>query len=171
MPFDGIAVGGVSVGEGHELLKQVIEMTEPYLPDDRVRYLMGVGLPEDLLESIARGMDIFDCVIPSRMARSGTLFTHFGKIRITNNRYRKDAYPVDTSCECYTCQNFSRAYIRHLILSKEILGTMLCTLHNTWFYQRLLEQSRHAIENGEFFEFKQEMLARMAAAGKQNDRE
>lgn len=162
MDFDGIAVGGVSVGEGHDLLKKVVEMTEPYLPKDRVRYLMGVGLPEDLLESIARGMDIFDCVIPSRMARSGTLFTAFGKIRITNNRYRKDAYPVDTSCECYTCRNFSRAYIRHLILSKELLGTMLCTVHNTWFYQRLMKECREALDRGEFDEYKKETLARMA---------
>lgn len=161
MPFDGIAVGGVSVGEGHDLLKKVIEITEPYLPKDKVRYLMGVGLPEDLLESIDRGMDIFDCVIPSRMARSGTLFTPFGKIRITNNKYRKDAYPIDTSCDCYTCRNFSRAYIRHLVTSKEVLGTMLCTLHNTRYYQRLMDDSRRAIEEGRFREFKLDSLKRL----------
>ena len=161
MPFDGIAVGGVSVGEGHELLKKIVSETEPYLPKDRVRYLMGVGLPEDLLESIDRGMDIFDCVIPSRMARSGTLFTAFGKIRVTNNKYRKDSYPVDTSCECYTCRNFSRAFLRHLITSKEVLGTMLCTIHNTWFYQRLMEDARGAIEEGRFRDFKRECLERM----------
>jgi queuine tRNA-ribosyltransferase len=163
MPFDGIAVGGVSVGEGHELLKMTVEITEPYLPEDRVRYLMGVGLPEDLLESVSRGMDIFDCVIPSRLARSGALFTNFGKIRITNNAYRKDAYPIDTSCDCYTCKHFSRAYIRHLVLSKEVLGTMLCTLHNTRFYQRLMEECRNAIDLGEFLEYKKEKLARMRA--------
>ncbi len=161
MPFDGVAVGGVSVGEGLDLLKKVIDWTEPYLPEDRVRYLMGVGLPEDLLESIGRGMDIFDCVIPSRMARSGTLFTAMGKIRITHNKFRKDKYPVDTSCDCYTCGNFSRAYIRHLIMSKEVLGTMLCTIHNVRFYQHLMEESRNAIEKGEFREFKEDRLARM----------
>jgi len=161
MPFNGVAIGGVSVGEGLDLLKKVIEYTEPYLPKDRVRYLMGVGLPEDLLESVARGMDIFDCVIPSRMARSGTLFTAFGKIRITNNQFRKDAYPIDTSCDCYTCRNFSRAFIRHLITSKEVLGTMLCTIHNIRFYQHLMEQCRSAIENGEFDSFRRECIARM----------
>jgi queuine tRNA-ribosyltransferase len=161
MPFDGIAVGGVSVGEGHELLKKIVTCTEPFLPKDKVRYLMGVGLPEDLLESISRGMDIFDCVIPSRMARSGTLFTQFGRIRVTNNKYRKDSYPVDTSCECYTCQNFSRAFLRHLITSKEVLGTMLCTIHNAWFYQRLLEDSRKALDEGCFPEFKKDRLERL----------
>lgn len=161
MPFDGIAVGGVSVGEGHELLKKIVNVTEPYLPKDRVRYLMGVGLPEDLLESIDRGMDIFDCVIPSRMARSGTLFTALGRIRVTNNKYRKDRFPVDTACECYTCRNFSRAFLRHLITSKEVLGTMLCTIHNTWFYQRLMEDARGAIEEGCFREFKRERLERL----------
>jgi queuine tRNA-ribosyltransferase len=161
MPFDGIAVGGVSVGEGHELLKKIVNVTEPFLPRDRVRYLMGVGLPEDILESIDRGMDIFDCVIPSRMARSGTLFTALGRIRVTNNKYRKDRFPVDTACECYTCRNFSRAFLRHLITSKEVLGTMLCTIHNTWFYQRLMEDARNAIEAGCYREFKRERLEKL----------
>jgi len=163
MPFDGIAVGGVSVGEGLELLKRTIEMTEPCLPKDRVRYLMGVGFPEDLLESISRGMDIFDCVIPSRMGRSGTLLTSFGKIRITNKKYRKDSYPIDKNCPCYTCQNFSRAFIRHLITSKEVLGTMLCTSHNSYYYQHLMKASRKAIEDGHFEEFKKEKIAMMNA--------
>ena len=148
------------------MLKKVVEDTEPCLPKNKVRYLMGVGLPEDILESVARGMDIFDCVIPSRMARSGTLFTAVGKIRITHNQYRKDAYPVDTSCDCYTCLNFSRAYIRHLILSKEVLGTMLCTLHNTRFYQRLMEGCRKAIKNNNFLAFKEEWMARLTGKKK-----
>ena len=165
MPFHGYAVGGVSVGEGLELLKKVVEYTEPFLPQDHVRYLMGVGLPKDLLESIARGMDIFDCVIPSRMARSGTLFTAVGKIRITHNKYRKDGYPVDTSCDCYTCRRFSRAYVRHLVVSKEVLGTMLCTIHNTRFYQRLMEGARKAIEEERYNEYRRECLARMGEEG------
>jgi queuine tRNA-ribosyltransferase len=106
-------------------------------------------------------MDIFDCVIPSRMGRSGTLLTTFGKIRITNNQFRKDGYPIDTSCNCYACRNFSRAFIRHLITSKEVLGTMLCTIHNTHYYQKLMEDCRGAIERGEFLEFKEDRLARM----------
>ena len=161
MAFDGIAVGGVSVGEGLDLLKKVLDVTEPHLPADRVRYLMGVGFPEDILESVERGMDIFDCVIPSRMARSGTLFTPFGKIRVTNNKYRKDAYPIDTSCDCYTCSRFSRAFLRHLILSKEVLGSTLCTIHNMRYYQKLMDEVRQSIEKGCFREFKADTISRM----------
>lgn len=161
MPFDGIAVGGVSVGEGLELLKKTIEMTEPFLPKNRVRYLMGVGFPEDILESISRGMDIFDCVIPTRMGRSGTLLTSFGKVRITNKKYRKDAYPIDKSCSCYACKNFSRAFIRHLITSKELLGTMLCTIHNSHFYQHLLRECREALDDGDFETFKKDKIKQM----------
>jgi len=161
LPFDGIAVGGVSVGEGLDLLEKVVEFTEPHLPRDKVRYLMGVGFPEDLLESVERGMDIFDCVIPSRMARSGTLFTQFGRIRVTNNKYRKDGYPVDTSCDCYTCSRFSRAFLRHLIQSKEVLGTMLCTIHNMRYYQKLMEDVRMALDEGRFGEFKRDAIAKL----------
>ncbi len=162
LPFDGIAVGGVSVGEGLDLLKKVLDFAEPALPKEHVRYLMGVGFPEDLLESVARGMDIFDCVIPSRMARSGTLFTRLGRIRVTNNKYRKDSYPVDTACTCYTCRHYSRAFLRHAIMSKEVLGSTLCTIHNMHFYQKLMEEIRQALDEGRFSEFKDEAIGRLS---------
>jgi len=168
LPFDGMAVGGVSVGEGLDLLKKVLDFTEPHLPVNHVRYLMGVGFPEDLLESVHRGMDIFDCVIPSRMARSGTLFTPFGRIRVTNKQFRKDAYPVDTSCGCYTCRSgFSRAFLRHLIMSKEVLGSTLCTIHNMHYYQRLMEDIREAIEADRFVEFKKEAIEKLNSRKKE----
>lgn len=160
--FHGFAVGGVSVGEGHEFLKKVVDFTADLLPQDRVRYLMGVGLPQDILAAVERGMDIFDCVIPTRYGRGGTLFTVRGKLRIEHNRYRRDAYPVDTSCDCYTCQNFSRAYLRHLFLGKELLGQTLASIHNIRFYQRMMAGTRAAIERGEFAKFKTEFLAGVA---------
>lgn len=165
MPFNGYAIGGVSVGEGLDNLKKVVDFTERHLPADRVRYLMGVGLPEDILESIERGMDIFDCVIPTRYGRSGTLFTVRGRIRIEHNRYRRDGYPIDRSCDCYACQNFSRAYVRHLFLTREFLGTMLASIHNVRFYQRLVANARAAIEEGRFSEWKGEFLAAYGKAG------
>ncbi len=118
LDLPGYAVGGVSVGEGLELLKKVVEYTAPFLPENKPRYLMGVGLPEDILESVERGMDMFDCVIPTRYARSATLFTRRGKIRLTNRRYRRDFFPVDPSCDCYCCRNFTRAYLHHLYTSQ-----------------------------------------------------
>ena len=158
MDFDGYAIGGVSVGEGLELLKKVIEFTEPYLPEQKPRYLMGVGLPEDLLESVQRGMDMFDCVIPTRFGRSGTVFTVRGKIRITNKDYRRDMYPIDISCNCYTCKNFTRAYIHHLFRVKEPLGATLCSLHNIHFYQNFMKNIRKAIKESKFQEFKDNFL-------------
>ena len=158
LPFDGFAIGGVSVGEGLDLLKQVVEWTAPHLPQERARYLMGVGLPEDLLASIGRGMDMFDCVIPTRYARGGTLFTARGRIRIDHRRYRRDRYPLDSSCDCYTCAHFSRAYVHHLFQAKEILGQVLASVHNTRFYQRLMQDARAAIEAGRFAEFEHESL-------------
>lgn len=157
--FHGFAVGGVSVGEGHENLVKVVDFTADLLPHDRVRYLMGVGLPEDIVESVDRGIDIFDCVIPTRYGRGGTLFTMRGKIRIEHNRYRRDAYPIDTSCDCYACANFSRAYLRHLFLGKELLGQTLASIHNIRFYQRMMEGIRSAIERDEFAKWKREFLA------------
>lgn len=159
LPFDGIAIGGVSVGEGLDNLKKVVDYTEGHLSESRVRYLMGVGLPEDILESVDRGMDIFDCVIPTRYGRGGTLFTVRGRIRIEHNRYRRDSYPIDTSCDCHTCQNFSRSYLRHLFLSKELLGATLASIHNIRFYQRMMELARSAIEESRFGEWKNEFLA------------
>ncbi|MDH3998493.1 MAG: tRNA guanosine(34) transglycosylase Tgt [Desulfuromonadales bacterium] len=158
MNFPGYAIGGVSVGEGLELLKKVVDYTEPYLPEDKPRYLMGVGLPEDILESIERGMDMFDCVIPTRYARSATLFTRRGKIRLTNRRYRRDFFPVDASCNCYCCANFSRAYLHHLFNANEVLSATLAAIHNVHFYLNMVAEARSAIEKGDYKAFKADFL-------------
>ncbi|WP_303720509.1 tRNA guanosine(34) transglycosylase Tgt [Malonomonas rubra] len=159
MDFPGYAIGGVSVGEGLELLKKVVDFTEPHMPKHKPRYLMGVGLPEDILESIERGMDMFDCVIPTRYARSATLFTRRGKIRLTNKNFRRDFYPVDPSCDCYCCRNFTRAYLHHLYNSNEILSATLAAIHNVRFYLNMVADARAAIEVGEYPVFKNEFLA------------
>ena len=159
MDFPGYAIGGVSVGEGLELLKKVVAMTAPYLPEDKPRYLMGVGLPEDILESIERGMDMFDCVIPTRYARSATLFTNRGRIRLTNKNYRRDFFPVEPNCTCYTCRNFTRAYLHHLFNANEVLSAILASIHNVQYYLDLMAQCRTAIEEGRFASFKRDYLA------------
>jgi queuine tRNA-ribosyltransferase len=147
----GIAIGGVSVGEGHAAMVRVVRHTAPLLPADRPRYLMGVGLPEDLVASVEAGMDIHDCVIPTRYAREGTAFTWDGKMRLKDKKFRKDRYAIDTSCTCPACAGgFSRSYIRHLLFAGETLGEMLMTLHNLHFYQRLMEAMRLAIEQDRF---------------------
>ena len=158
MDFPGYAIGGVSVGEGLELLKKVVAMTEPFLPEDKPRYLMGVGLPEDILESIERGMDMFDCVIPTRYARSATLFTNRGRIRLTHKNYRRDFFPVEPNCTCYTCRNFTRAYLHHLFNANEVLSAILASIHNVHFYQEFMNRCRSAIEEGRFTAFKREFL-------------
>ena len=159
MDFPGYAIGGVSVGEGLELLKQVVDCTEPHLPASKPRYLMGVGLPEDILASIERGMDMFDCVIPTRYARSATLFTRRGRIRLTSRRYRRDFFPVDAACSCYCCANFSRAYLHHLFNANEILSATLSAIHNVRFFLDLVAGARAAIEGGEFAPWKQQFLS------------
>ena len=161
----GYAIGGVSVGEGHEAMKRVVDHTAPLLPVHKPRYLMGVGLPEDLVASVAAGMDIHDCVIPTRYAREGTVFNWDGKLRIQDKRFRKDRYPIDTNCLCYTCASgFSRAYLRHLMFAKEPLGETLMTIHNLHFYQDLMRAMRLAIEEDRFaawaVEFRKRHLAR-----------
>jgi queuine tRNA-ribosyltransferase len=158
MDFPGYAIGGVSVGEGLELLKKVVEFTAPHLPADKPRYLMGVGLPEDILESVERGMDMFDCVIPTRYARSATLFTNRGRIRLTNRKYRRDFYPVEPNCGCYTCMNFSRAYLHHLFVSNEVLSAILASIHNVHFYLNMMDEIRTAIEEDRFTEYKRMFL-------------
>ena len=158
MDFPGYAIGGVSVGEGLELLKQVVDYTEPYLPEDKPRYLMGVGLPEDIIASIERGMDMFDCVIPTRYARSATLFTRRGKIRLTNRRYRRDFFPVDPLCTCYCCANFTRAYLHHLFNANEVLSATLAAIHNVRFYLDMVAGARAAIEANDFTSFKAAFL-------------
>jgi len=159
LDLPGYAIGGVSVGEGLELLKKVVGWTAPHLPADKPRYLMGVGLPEDILESVERGMDMFDCVIPTRYARSATLFTRRGKIRVTNKNYKRDMYPVDKSCNCYTCRNFTRAYLHHLFAANEVLSAVLSAIHNVTFYLKMMEEIREAIKDNRFMEYKQKFLA------------
>jgi len=160
LDLPGYAIGGVSVGEGHELLCRITAHTTPLLPEDKPRYLMGVGLPEDLLAAVGSGVDLFDCVIPTRYARSATAFTVRGRIRLTHRRYRRDAYPVDTSCDCATCTaGFSRAYLHHLFAANEILGAVLTTVHNVRFYHRLMEKARDAILAGRYDAFRQAFLA------------
>lgn len=159
MDFPGYAVGGVSVGEGHELMKHAVECSEPWLPEDKVRYLMGVGRPEDILEAIERGMDIFDCIIPSRFGRAGVFFTGTGKLRINKKNYRKDRYPIDTACGCPTCARFSRAYLHHLFTVDEPLGKTLGTIHNIHFYMKLTSDARKAIFENRFPAFKKDFYA------------
>jgi len=159
LDLPGYAIGGVSVGEGLELLKKVVGWTAPHLPDNKPRYLMGVGLPEDILESVERGMDMFDCVIPTRYARSATLFTRRGRIRLTNKNYKRDFYPVDPSCDCYTCRNFTRAYLHHLFVANEVISAVLSAIHNVRFYLNMMADIRTAIENDRFAEYKEAFLA------------
>lgn len=160
MPFDGFAIGGVSVGEGHDLMKTVVGITAPWLPEDKPRYLMGVGLPEDIIEAVRGGMDMFDCVIPTRFARLGTLFTRTGKLRIMDRSFRKDKFPLDTNCSCYTCRNYSRMVLRYLFFSGDPLALTLATIHNVTFYQDLMRDIRSAIESNRFQVFRDEFLSR-----------
>lgn len=160
MDLVGYAVGGVSVGEGHELLCRITEFSAPMLPEHKPRYLMGVGLPEDLVAAIGYGMDMFDCVIPTRFARSGVAFTARGRIRLTNRRYRRDAFPIDVSCDCTACAGgFARAYLHHLYAANEILSAILVSIHNVSFYERLVRNARAAIVAGRYAEWRQAFLA------------
>jgi queuine tRNA-ribosyltransferase len=159
----GTAIGGVSVGEGHELLCRITEHTAPLLPEDRPRYLMGVGLPEDLLAAIGYGMDMFDCVIPTRYARSASVFTARGRIRLTQRRYRRDGFPIDPSCDCEACAGgFTRAYLHHLFAANEVLSAVLASVHNLRFYERLMARAREAIVAGAYDHFRSEFLEEYA---------
>ncbi len=151
--FDGYAIGGLSVGEPVDLMMEVLENIMPGMPEDKPRYLMGVGTPENLVESVRRGIDMFDCVMPTRNARNGHLFTEVGDIRIRNATHRHDQAPVDENCACYTCENYSRAYLHHLDKTNEILGARLNTIHNLYYYQYLMKGLRTAIENNNLDEF------------------
>jgi len=161
--FDGYAIGGLSVGEPKEEMLRVLAHTAPRLPAQRPRYLMGVGTPEDLLAGIAAGIDMFDCVLPTRNARNGWLFTENGDIKMRNGRYKDDTRPLDPQCSCYTCRNFSRAYLHHLQRVNEILGARLNTIHNLHFYLELMRRSRAAIEAGQFGELATTLRRRRAA--------
>ncbi len=157
--FDGYAIGGLSVGEPNEVMYEMLDTTVPHLPKDKPRYLMGVGTPEDILEAVSRGIDMFDCVLPTRNARHGYLFTSTGIVRIKNEQYKEDFSPLDPNCDCYTCQNFTKAYLRHLFMANEILSIRLNTLHNIAFYLNLMSDIRKAIEEDRFDEFKSSFLA------------
>ncbi len=148
--FDGYAIGGLSVGEPKEERNKVLETTTPLLPQDKPRYLMGVGTPEDIIESVRRGIDMFDCVMPTRNARTGFLYTSTGIVKIRNAKYKDDLRPVDENCSCYTCRHYSRSYLRHLDKCKEILSSRLNTIHNLHYYQQLMKDIRQAIEEDRF---------------------
>jgi queuine tRNA-ribosyltransferase len=152
--FDGYAIGGLGIGESKEETSGMIAFSLSFLPKDKPRYLMGLGLPEDIVEAVSMGVDIFDCVLPTRNARNGTLFTNHGKMVIKNAQYAEDETPVDEDCECYTCKNFSRAYLRHLYQAGEILASRLLTFHNLHFYGRLMKEIRESISMGEFSNFR-----------------
>ncbi len=154
LDLDGYAIGGLAVGEPKEDMYRIISAVEPYMPKDKPRYLMGVGTPGNIIEAVSRGVDLFDCVMPSRNARHGHLNTWNGIININNAKYEKDALPIDPECDCPTCRNFSRSYIRHLFKCKEMLAMRLCVMHNLYFYNTLMEKIRESIENGTFDEFK-----------------
>ncbi len=159
MDFPGYAVGGLSVGEPKEIMYKVLDYTIPQIPNDKPKYLMGVGSPDCLLEGVARGVDMFDCVLPTRIARNGTVFTRQGKLVVRNAEYARDFRPLEEQCQCYTCQNYTRAYVRHLIKADEILGVRLTTIHNLHFILNLMDNIRTAIEQGFFNQYKNEFLS------------
>ena len=159
--LDGYAIGGLAVGETHEEMYRIIDAVVPNLPADKPVYLMGVGTPANILEAVDRGVDFFDCVYPSRNGRHGHVYTRFGKLNLFNAQYEKDARPIEEGCGCPACRSYSRAYIRHLLKAKEMLGMRLCVLHNLYFYNHLMEQIREAIDDGRYSEFKKETLERL----------
>ncbi len=163
MELDGYAVGGLAVGESHEEMYYILEETVPHLPVDKPTYLMGVGTPANILEGVERGVDFFDCVYPSRNGRHGHLYTNYGKINLFNAKYETDDRPIEEGCSCPACRRYSRAYIRHLLKAKEMLGMRLCVLHNLYFYNTMMEEIRDALDNGRFAEYKKGKLAKMAA--------
>lgn len=154
LDLDGYALGGLAVGEPKEDMYRIISAVEPYMPKDKIRYLMGVGTPGNIIEAVSRGVDLFDCVMPSRNARHGHLFTHEGIININNEKYRKDLDPIEKGCQCPTCQKHSRAYIRHLFKAGEILAMRLCVIHNLYFYNTLMSEIRDSLDNGTFEQYK-----------------
>ena len=163
MELDGYALGGLAVGESHEDMYNVLEKTVPYLPQNKPTYLMGVGTPANILEAVDRGVDFFDCVYPSRNGRHGHVYTHRGKINLFNAKYEKDMRPIEEGCQCPACQKYSRAYIRHLLKAKEMLGMRLCVLHNLYFYNTMMEEIRNALDEGNFTAYKKAKLEGMEA--------
>lgn len=164
MELDGYAVGGLAVGETHEEMYHILDEVVPFLPKDKPTYLMGVGTPANILEGVERGIDFFDCVYPTRNGRHGHLYTNHGKINLFNAKYELDSRPIEEGCGCPACARYSRAYIRHLLKAKEMLGMRLCVLHNLYFYNTMMEEIRAALEEGRFAEYKRRKLEGMSAA-------
>lgn len=160
--LDGYAVGGLAVGESHEEMYHVLDEVVPYLPQDKPTYLMGVGTPANILEGVERGVDFFDCVYPSRNGRHGHLYTNHGKINLFNAKYELDDRPIEEGCQCPACRRYSRAYIRHLLKAKEMLGMRLCVLHNLYFYNTMMQEIRDALDDGRFAQYKKQKLENMA---------
>ena len=162
MNLDGYAVGGLAVGESHEEMYRILDAVVPHLPKDKPTYLMGVGTPANILEAVERGVDFFDCVYPTRNGRHGHVYTNSGKLNLFNAKYELDDRPIEEGCGCPACRSYSRAYIRHLLKAKEMLGMRLCVLHNLYFYNKMMEEIREAIEAGRYSEYKKEKLSGMA---------
>ena len=161
MDLDGYALGGLAVGESHEDMYRIIEATVPYLPVEKPTYLMGVGTPQNILEAVERGVDFFDCVYPSRNGRHGHVYTNKGKLNLFNAKFELDERPIEEGCQCPACRRYSRAYIRHLLKAKEMLGMRLCVLHNLYFYNQMMQEIRDALDEGRFAEYKKQKLAGM----------
>lgn len=168
LDLDGYAVGGLAVGESHEEMYRILDETVPYLPEDKPTYLMGVGTPANILESVDLGVDFFDCVYPSRNGRHGHVYTNQGRMNMFNQKWELDKRPIEEGCQCPACRSYSRAYIRHLLKAKEMLGMRLCVLHNLYFYNTMMEEIREAIEAGCYRKYKDEKLVRMAAGSQNN---
>ncbi len=163
LDLDGYAIGGLAVGETADVMYDMIEVVEPHMPQNKPRYLMGVGTPVNILEAVRRGVDFFDCVMPSRNARHGNLFTSKGLINLNNNKYERDPRPIEEGCDCPACRNYSRAYIRHLFKARELLGMRLCVLHNLYFYNTLMERIRAALDEGRYEQFYRENVEILGA--------
>ena len=161
LDLDGYALGGLAVGESHEDMYRIIDATVPYLPQDKPTYLMGVGTPANILEAVDRGVDFFDCVYPSRNGRHGHVYTNHGKMNLFNAKYELDDRPIEEGCQCPACRKYSRAYIRHLLKAKEMLGMRLCVLHNLYFYNNMMKEIRTAIEEGRYKEYKKQKTGRI----------
>ena len=161
LDLPGYAIGGLAVGESTETMYEIIEAVEPYMPKDKTRYLMGVGTPSNIIESVARGVDFFDCVMPARNARHARLFTWDGAINLKNAKYERDTQPIDPKCNCPVCRRYTRAYIRHLFKAEEMLAMRLCVMHNLYFYNKLLERIREALDEGRFAQFRAEYSAKL----------
>ena len=158
MGCDGYALGGLAVGESHEEMYRILDVTVPHLPERKPTYLMGVGTPANILEAVDRGVDFFDCVYPTRNGRHGHVYTNHGKLNLFNERFAKDMRPIEEGCGCPACRSYSRAYIRHLLKAKEMLGMRLCVLHNLYFYNTMMTEIREAIENHRYAEYKKRKL-------------